>query len=620
MATHRKLNPEAYRRINAPPHVVQWLSEGVSLPFVKRPNRIFHCNRINTAAKVKFMDSQVQKLLNEHTIRQVDQKPRCILAMQCVPKKGNKLRLVMDCRPINELMKVPKFSQEGITAAMDLVEKDDEMISLDLTDGFHHVPVRRQDQEYLGFTWRNKYFVWQFLPFGVACAPYYFNKVIKPVVNFLRQNNIRLAPFVDDFIVFLKKLYATDHTEFTVQTFTELGWKINEEKSELIPAKERTFVGFIISTIGNIPWIRTMPHKIRKLKRSIVQCLNKITVTARELARVIGQCVAMTKAIVPGKLLLRNCYRVLRQKANWNAEVTLDAPAIKDLRWWHASLKTWNGAAISNKSIDIQIETDASSIGWGGTCKAENLDAAGPWPKAVSYRHSNYRELLAVYNTLLAFKHLIKGKTVQILSDNVTTVAYINKLGGMCPVMSDLTTTIFAYTQSLQTQISARHLAGVSNTRADFLSRIDSRYNWNLRQQVFNNLDRLWGPHTVDRFADLYSAKTRRFNSLRWEPHTEAVDAMAQDWSQDMNYCCPPFWLIPRILRKVVDQKAEATLIAPRWTGQRWYQRLLDLAIAPPVWIANSRINFQSTGHTIPEPLKNHRWRIAAWRISGKRS
>ena len=169
----RKLNTAAYRKIGAPEHVLRWLEEGIKIPFIHTPNRCFYANRINTANKRRFMDEQVKKLLQNEVIRESETKPKCILAMQCVPKKGNKLRLVMDCRPINESIKTPTFSQEGITAVAEIIEDDDLMVTMDLKDGFHHIFIHPDHQQYLGFTWRGRFYVWQFLPFGISCAPYF---------------------------------------------------------------------------------------------------------------------------------------------------------------------------------------------------------------------------------------------------------------------------------------------------------------------------------------------------------------------------------------------------------------------------------------------------------------
>ena len=267
----------------------------------------------------------------------------------------------------------------------------------------------------------------------------------------------------------------TDHKEFIMTTLHELGWQVNFEKCELEPSKERTFVGFLLSTVGDQPWVKVMPKKITKLCKSIVRCLSKETVNVQQLARIIGQCVAMTKAIMSGKLLLRNCYRVLSTKCNWESELILTQAAKEDLKWWYEAIKSWNRAPLCQKAVDLQVETDASSFGWESYLIQYRTSASGSWNKEVSFRHSNFRELLAVYMTLLSFKEKIKNQHLQILSDNITTVAYINRMGGPNKDMSDLMITIWRLAQEHHVVLSARYLAGKLNQRADRLSCLKSK-------------------------------------------------------------------------------------------------------------------------------------------------
>lgn len=187
----------------------------------------------------------------------------------------------------------------------ELIKPGDELFSVDLKNGFHHVPIHPEHWTYFGIVWRGKYYVWMYFPFGVSCAPYYFYKVVRPVVIFLRQRFTRVAPFVDDFLSMSQPAFTTDQKDFMLHTFEDLGWKINWQKCELEPTQEIVFVGYLISTGGDQgPWVRVTSAKIHKLRRSILRCLQLRTVTARALARITGQCISMTKAILPTKLLL----------------------------------------------------------------------------------------------------------------------------------------------------------------------------------------------------------------------------------------------------------------------------------------------------------------------------
>ena len=109
----------------------------------------------------------------------------------------------------------------------DQIEVDDEMITMDLENGFHHVKIKVEDRKYLGMYWKGTYYRWCVMPFGVKSALYFFNKILGPVVRFLRVNGIRNALFVDDFLVMMKSMLVTDHREFVLNTLKELGWDMH---------------------------------------------------------------------------------------------------------------------------------------------------------------------------------------------------------------------------------------------------------------------------------------------------------------------------------------------------------------------------------------------------------
>ena len=81
---------------------------------------------------------------------------------------------------------------------------------------------------------------------------------------------------------------------------------------------------------------------------------------------------------------------------------------------------------------------------------------------------------------------------------------------------------------------------------------------------IFHRLDLIWGPHTVDRFANVNNRQLERFNSRFWDPETEAVDAFTVDWGDDTNWWCPPVGLVPRLIQHACKTKAVGTLIVPQ--------------------------------------------------------
>ena len=145
-------------------------------------------------------------------------------------KKKNKHRLIVDLRALNTHIKVPCFKNEGIDTVCDQLQVGDQFVSIDLKDGFHHVPVNEAFQTFLGFQWENVYYVFTFLCFGLNISPFYFNKTIRAVVQYIRSQGIRYSSFVDDGLLLSKPKIIQSHKDFLLKTYLRLGFVINWEE------------------------------------------------------------------------------------------------------------------------------------------------------------------------------------------------------------------------------------------------------------------------------------------------------------------------------------------------------------------------------------------------------
>ena len=115
---------------------------------------------------------------------------------------------------------------------------------------------------------------------------------------------------------------------------------------------------------------------------------------------------------------------------------------------------------------------------------------------------------------------------------------------------------------------------------ADPISREEDQEDWMLDREIFAVLDRLWGPHSVDRFASRMNRQVQRYNGKRWDVECEAVGALEQEWRGENNWCNPPFSLFPSIVRKLeaIRWDVELSMVVPRWEGQWWFHRLMAMA------------------------------------------
>ena len=132
------------------------------------------------------------------------------------------------------------------------------------------------------------------------------------------------------------KSMIEDHKDQLIHTLEELGWVINYEKSVITPTTSITYIGFDVDTVTSqqCPTLWVTKARVVKLHGRIKRLLNKTHCSARNLARILGQCISMGLAVVYGKVMLRAVYRLLRTKNSWDTMLKIDSDTIVDLNWW----------------------------------------------------------------------------------------------------------------------------------------------------------------------------------------------------------------------------------------------------------------------------------------------
>lgn len=99
---------------------------------------------------------------------------------------------------------------------------------------------------------------------------------------------------------------------------------------------------------------------------------------------------------------------------------------------------------------------------------------------------------------------------------------------------------------------------------ADYGSRLYDPDDWACDDASFESLTRYW-PATIDLFAHFSNAQLPRFYSYGNSPHTAGVDAFAQDWCDEIAWCCPPVSFVIPAFKKIAATRMQAILVVPAW-------------------------------------------------------
>jgi hypothetical protein len=151
-----------------------------------------------------LVEKELEKLVHYGAILKCPRSfgiPKCVSPIGCVPKKCLGKRLIVDMRSVNQHIHCPTFQYDDINTVYDLIQPDDELVTLNLEKEFYHIPIHPDFWTYLGMCWKGQYYVWKVLPFGLNVSPYYFFKSVRVVVTYLRAQDFKCSVFVHDFIL-----------------------------------------------------------------------------------------------------------------------------------------------------------------------------------------------------------------------------------------------------------------------------------------------------------------------------------------------------------------------------------------------------------------------------------
>ena len=281
-------------------------------------------------------------------------------------------------------------------------------------------------------------------------------------------------------------------------------------------------------------------------------------VHVKVIASVVGQIISMTASCGNvSQIMTRYLHLIINSRRSWNSAVFVHDQGKEELYFWRNNLRSLNGVPfVPSKALF----TDASSTGYGAFIQGSSLVCQRNWSTEESQKSSTWRELFAIKFALEAFGAHLAGQRVHCNTDNQNVVRII-RVGSMVKELQDIALNVFLFNSQRRIQLDVIWLPREQNSQADFHSRIVDFDDYSLHDEVFFQLDELWGPHSVDRVACSYNTKLPRFNSRFLQPGTEAVDAFSQDWSSENNWLVPPTIPICRSLSHMRDCMAVGTLI-----------------------------------------------------------
>ncbi|MCG7876485.1 MAG: reverse transcriptase domain-containing protein [Candidatus Thiodiazotropha endolucinida] len=610
-----------WKKITDDQWVLSVIEEGYKLEFVQKPPQSGIRETSVPRKNLDILNAEVAELLRKDAIEPVPMNEKehgFYSTFFLVPKKNGKMRPVINLRPLNRYLKKEHFKMDTMTKVLNLVKPNDWAISLDLSEAYLHVPIFRSHRKFLRFCIAGRCYQWKCLCFGPTTAPRVFTKVMSVVTAHLRTQNIRLASYLDDWLVVnqIRRLLLQDR-ERCLNLLTSLGFIVNREKSDLVPKQEIVYIGGTFHFALRI--VTPTPERIKKLVFA-VKTLCRGQNQAKDFLHLLGIMASCLELIPNARLFMRPIQ--LHLLAFWSPasmDLEVSIPVTQHLKshlqWWLNPANTMKGRSLQQKHTQLTITTDASKQGYGG--HVGNRYIQGTWSESQQKLHINLLELEAVFLTIKHFLPILKNKTVLVRSDSTTVVQYITKQGGTkSPPLCYRTWDLWNFAIQNNIHIKAAHILGCRNTLADQLSRVRIQpTEWMLHKSVVQRIFHLWGSPLIDLFASVKNRQTQIFCS--WIPHQDALalDALSISWENMFAYAYPPICLIPKVLKHMEQFRCQVILIAPKWPRRHWYTDLLQMSIACPrklpLWPNLLQQPNSMIHHPNPEVFNLHAWLLS---------
>lgn len=255
------------------------------------------------------------------------------------------------------------------------------------------------------------------------------------------------------------------HLDQLFQRFKEYGLVINPAKC-IFGVEEVPFLGYLVNSQG----IRPLPEKVAAI-RDFVR-----PTKAKELRRFLGM-VNFYRICLPDTAQLQAPLNDLLQgNIKGNAKIAWDSKASECFEKLKESLAQATLLAHPEENAFLALFCDASDTSVAAALQQKSGDKWEPlgfYSKKLSPTESQYsafdRELLAIYNAVKFFKHMLEARTFTIYTDHKPLIyAFNKKPEKSSPRQSRHLSFISEFTTDI------RHISGKDNIVADTLSRVES--------------------------------------------------------------------------------------------------------------------------------------------------
>ncbi len=612
------------------PSLSRWLTRtirlGYAIQFARRPPKFNGVLETSVAVRnAPVLREEIAVLLAKDAIEPVppaEMRQGFYSPYFIVPKKGGGLRPILDLRVLNRALHKYPFKMLTHRRMIKCIQPQDWFAAIDLNDTYFHISILPRHRPFLRFAFEGRAWQYRVLPFGLSLSPRVFTKVVEGALTPLREVGVRILNYLDDWLILAQsREQLGDHRDLVLWHLSQLGLRVNWEKSKLSPVQRISFLGVELDSVS-------MTARLTEERaQAVLNCLGSFrgrnVVPLKQFQRLLGH-MASAAAVTPlGLLHMRPLQHWLHSRVPrwaWRRGTLASRylPAVSPLPQPldRPCLSTGRGAprtsvpayCFHNRCLQHGLGRYMQRAGSLGALDRAPTALAHQLPGAVGSAFSLAEVPATAVGQARASPH----------GQHCGGLVYQPAGGIRSHRMSQLARHLLLWSHTQFKSLRAVHIPGQLNRAADALSRqLTFPGEWRLHPETIRLIWSRFGEAQVDLFASPESSHCQLYFSLTEGPL--GTDALAHSWPRALRkYAFPPVSLLAQTLCKLREDEEQVLLVAPHWPTRTWFPELISLATAPP-WRIPLRKDLLSQGLGTIWHARPDLWNLHVWLLNGTR-
>ncbi len=168
---------------------------------------------------------------------------------------------------------------------------------VDLKDAYFYASILSRHRPFVRFAFEGRAWQYKVLPFGLSLFPCVFTKVVEGALAPLWEVGIRILNYRDNWLIMAQSRdQLCDYRDLVLRHLSQLGLRVNWEKSKLSPVQRISFLGMELDS-GSMT-----THLTNERAQSVLNCLiffrGRMVIALKHFQRLLGH-IASAAAVTP---------------------------------------------------------------------------------------------------------------------------------------------------------------------------------------------------------------------------------------------------------------------------------------------------------------------------------